>query len=100
MVENDLKLLELNLLKRKEFLDRLQEVYDKQLILLDSFTMNMNEFDAYMDKHEELLQVLVGLNEESEELYERLRSKMPALLILRGEYQSHTPNPQRFRHQV
>lgn len=73
MVENDLKLLEQNLVKKNELLDRLQELYDKQLSLLDGSSMSAEDFDACMDELDDRLQELVVLNEEADELYERLR---------------------------
>lgn len=73
MVENALDLLEQNLVRKIELLDRLQELCDKQSTLLDNSSMEAEDFDGCMDEQDDLLQELIGLNGELDELYERLR---------------------------
>ena len=73
MVEEKLKLLEQNLLKKSELIDRLNILSDKQSVLLDNSDMEAEEFDGCMEEYEEMLQELTVLNKEAEELYESLQ---------------------------
>ena len=83
MMENDLNLLELNLVKKSDLLDQLLGLSDKQLTLLESSTMTAEVFDAYMEELDEQIQKLRLLNEEVDELYERLCSEE---LLVNGPY--------------
>lgn len=73
MVEEKLKRLEQNLLKKDELLNCLYELFDKQSALLDDIDMETELFDNCMDEQDQLLQQVVALNEEADELYECLR---------------------------
>lgn len=83
MVEEKLKRLEQNLLKKDELLDRIYELFDKQSVLLDEIDMETELFDNCMDEQDQLLQQVVALNEEADELYECLHLKK---LTLDGSY--------------
>lgn len=73
MVEEKLKLLEQNLLRKSELMDRLYELYDEQSALLEDSDMEPEKFDCCMDKYDEMLQELTVLNNEADELYESLQ---------------------------
>ena len=73
MVENDLKRLKANLLQKREILDKLHSLCDKQSALLENADMEAEVFDGCMDEQDGLLQELILLNEESDDLYECLR---------------------------
>ena len=75
MVQEKLRSLEENLLKRKELLDKLHVLCDKQLDLLDNSDMEAEEFDNCMEEQDELLQELTVMNEAADELYESLRTE-------------------------
>lgn len=83
MVEKDLELLEQNLVKKSDLIDQLLGLSDKQLTLLESSTMTAEIFDSCMEEQDEQIQKLVILNEEAEELYERLYLEE---LLVKGPY--------------
>ena len=72
MIEKTLELLEQNFLSKRKVLDQLQGVYDKQSVLLESTSINIEIFDDCMEQQEQLLQELICLNEDADRLYERL----------------------------
>lgn len=72
MVEKDLELLEQNLVKKGNILEQLHELCDKQMLLLESPSMLVEGFDDNMDEQDKQIQVLNMLNDEMDELYERL----------------------------
>lgn len=72
MVENDLKLLEENLVKKKALLECLIGLFDTQNDFLNAPDMELEKFDECMDKQDELLQDVLVLEEETELLYKNL----------------------------
>ena len=72
MIEKTLELLEQNFLSKRKVLDQLQGVYDKQSVLLESTSINIEIFDDCMEQQEQLLQELICLNEDADRLYGRL----------------------------
>ena len=72
MTENNLKRLEQNLIKKKNVLDRLEGICDKQETLLESAIMDESAFDECMDELDKEVHELEVLNKESDELYEFL----------------------------
>lgn len=68
MVEKNLKLFEQNLLRRNELLDSLYGLCDRQVALLDDPDMEVEVFDACMDKQDGWLQELIILTEDAETL--------------------------------
>ena len=83
MMESNLKRLEQNLLNQNNLLDRVHELCDRQIALLDNPEMDAEEFDACMDEQDGLLQEFDELNEEMDRLYESLKSEQ---LSLDGPY--------------
>lgn len=77
MVENDLSLLEQNLLKKKDILDRMHALCDKQILFIDSQSMATGALEPYMDEQDSLVEELTGLNEEADSLYESLEKEWP-----------------------
>ena len=75
MVEKELKQFEQNLIKKNELLDRLHGLNDKQSALLKDAELEVEVFDACMDEQDELLQELIGLDEDMVGMYETLRSE-------------------------
>lgn len=73
MVEQKLDLLESNLNKKSVLLKEMADVLERQLQLLDTSDMQMQELNLCMEKQGNLTEELEALNEEADSLYEYLQ---------------------------
>lgn len=73
MVGQKLDSLESNLKKKSVLLKEMSDVLERQLQLLDTSYMQMEELDIYMEKQGNLTEELEILNEEADSLYEYLQ---------------------------
>jgi len=75
MVGRKLDLLESNLNKKAVLLEKMADVMNEQLQLLDSSDAQLEGLDVYMEKQDVLTEELEALNEEADTLYEYLKTK-------------------------
>lgn len=73
MVGQKLDSLAGNLNKKSVLLKEMADVLERQLRLLDTSDMHMEELDLYMEKQGNLTEELESLNEEADSLYEYLQ---------------------------
>jgi len=85
MTAQRLDLLENNLNKKVALIKELAEVLDKQQELLNSSGVDLDLFDAYIDKQDALTESMEILNEEADELYQYLTK---AQELSNAEYES------------
>ena len=69
MTEKKLNQLQQNLLEKKNIMDCLLGVCEKQMHLLTDSSMQIEVFDACMDEQDTYVKELIQLNEEADELY-------------------------------
>ena len=75
MTEKKLNQLQQNLLEKKNIMDCLLGVCEKQMHLLTDSSMQIEVFDACMDEQDTYVKELIQLNEEADELYNSLASE-------------------------
>lgn len=75
-MENYLKVLEDSLRQKSEILDKIAEYSDRQGTLLKQDKLDLEEFDAYVDRKDELIQKLAKLDEGFEVLYDRIKEQL------------------------
>lgn len=75
MTEKKLNQLQQNLLQKKNIMDRLLGVCEKQMLLLTDSPMQIEAFDAYVDEQDAYVKELIKLNEDADELYNGLASE-------------------------
>lgn len=75
MIENKLGLLQQNLEKKRELIDKMLKASEEQTALWESSEMQAEELDASIEELDVYTQELVLLNEEADELYRELSSK-------------------------
>ena len=72
MIEKKLNLLKQNLEKKEELIDKLLEINEKQLAVLEGVSLDLEIFDGFMNEQDVYVQELIGLNEDTDELYQEL----------------------------
>ena len=84
MIEKKLNQLQQNLLQKKDLMERLLGVCEKQLVLLDDSAMQMEEFDGCVEEQDTYVKKIFCLNEEGDELYKSLASEN---ILAEGKYE-------------
>ncbi|MBQ8591891.1 MAG: flagellar protein FliT [Lachnospiraceae bacterium] len=74
MMNNYLKILEESLIKKNTILDKLQELSDKQWVILNTTPVALEDFDKCVDEKDALLGDLSKLDEGFDTLYENIKN--------------------------
>lgn len=75
-MENYLSILEESLQKKRNVLKRIEEINQKQLVLIQSEDMSLESYDAYVDEKDECITALNKLDEGFEILYKNISEEL------------------------
>ena len=71
-MDNYLEILQESLVKKREILDCILEISQKQIALLEGPDMTLEKYDQYVDRKSECIERLQNLDEGFEILYEKI----------------------------